>query len=74
MDDIMKIVKSLEESGLLTKSVSETIENEEEKQKSGFLVILLGTLGATLLGNMLAGKEVIRPDDEVIRADEGQDF
>ena len=74
MDDIMKIVKSLEESGLLIKSVSETIENEEEKQKSGFLVILLGTLGATLLGNMLAGKEVIRPDEEVIRADEGQDF
>ena len=74
MDDIMKIVKSLEESGLLIKSVSETIENEEEKQKSGFLVILLGTLVATLLGNMLAGKEVIRPDEEVIRADEGQDF
>ena len=74
MDDIMKIVKSLEEFGLLIKSVSETIENEEEKQKSGFLVILLGTLGATLLGNMLAGKEVIRPDEEVIRADEGQDF
>ena len=74
MDDIMKIVESLEESGLLIKSVSETIENEEEKQKSGFLVILSGTLGATLLGNMLAGKEVIRPDEEVIRADEGQDF
>ena len=59
MNDIMIIVRSLEESGLLIKGVSATIEIEEEKQKSGFLVMLLGTLGARLLGNMLVGKEVI---------------
>ena len=59
MNDIMIIVRSLEESGLLIRGVSATIEIEEEKQKSGFLVMLLGTLGARLLGNMLVGKEVI---------------
>ena len=59
MNDIMIIVRSLEESGLLIKGVSATIEIEEEKQKSGFLVMLLGKLGARLLGNMLVGKEVI---------------
>ena len=59
MNDIMIIVRSLEESGLLIKGVSATIEIEEEKQESGFLVMLLGTLGARLLGNMLVGKEVI---------------
>ena len=59
MNDIMIIVRSLEESGLLIKGVSATIEIEEEKQKSGFLVMLLGTLGARLLGNMLVGKEAI---------------
>ena len=47
---------------------------KRKNKKSGFLVTLLGTLDATLLGNMLAGKEVIRPDEEVIRAGEGQDF
>ena len=59
MNDIMIIGKSLGESGLLIKGVSATIEIEGEKQKSGFLVMLLGTLGARLLGNMLVGKEVI---------------
>ena len=74
MDDITKIVKSLESSGLLIKGVSETIENEGGKLKSGFLVMLLGTLGVRLLGNMLAGKEVIRLGEEVIRTGEDQDF
>ena len=59
MNDIMIIVRSLEESGLLIRGVSATIEIEEEKQKSGFLVMLLGILGARLLGNMLVGKEAI---------------
>ena len=59
MNDIMIIVRSLEESGLLIRGVSATIEIEEEKQKSGFLVMLLGTLAARLLGNMLVGKEAI---------------
>ena len=53
MEDTMKIVKSLEDSGLLIKGVCETIQNEAKEQKSGFLGILLGTLGASILGNML---------------------
>ena len=51
MNDIMKIIKSLEESVLLTKGVRETIQNEAEEQKGGFLGMLLGTLGARLLEN-----------------------
>ena len=56
MEDILKIVKSLEDSGLLFEGVSETIKNEAKEQKGGFLSMLLGKLGASLLGNMLAGK------------------
>ena len=52
MNDIMKMVKSLEESGLLIKGVSETIKNEAKEQKGGFLRMSLGTLGASLLGNL----------------------
>ena len=55
MEDIMKIVKSLEDSGLLINGVIETIRNEAKEQKEGFLGMLLGTLGASLLGNLLAG-------------------
>ena len=55
MDDIMKLVKSLKYASLLIKGVSKTIQNEAKKQKGGFLSILLGTLGASLLGNLLAG-------------------
>ena len=58
--NIMKIVRSFEESGLLIKGVSKTIKNEAKKQKGGFLSMLLGTLGASLLGNLLAGKGTIR--------------
>ena len=56
----MKIVKSLEDSGLSIKGVSEIIQNEAKEQREGFLSILLGTLGASLSGNMLAGKGVNR--------------
>ena len=56
MKDIIKIVKSLEDSGLLFKGVSETIQNEAKEQRGGFLSMLLGTLGTSLLGNILAGK------------------
>ena len=56
MNDIMKIVKSLEKSCLLIKDVSETIKNEPKEEKGGFLRMLLGTLGASLLKNLLAGK------------------
>ena len=59
MNDIMKIARSLEESGLLIKGVSETIKNETKEQKRGFLGILLASLGASLLGNLLTGKDKI---------------
>ena len=64
MDDILKIVKSLEDSGVLLKGVSETIQHEAKEQRGGFLSMLLGTLGASLLGDVLSkglsGKGVIR--------------
>ena len=60
MNDIIKIVKSLEDSGLLLKGVTETVQNEVKEQKGGFLSMLLGTLGASLLGNILTGREVNR--------------
>ena len=60
MNDILKIVKSLEDSGVLLKGVSETIKNEAKEQNGGFLSMLLGTFATSLLGNMLAGKGVIR--------------
>ena len=68
MEDIIKIVKSLEDSGLLLKRVSETIQNKAREQKRGFLSMLLGTLGASLLGNILAGKGTNRAGKGVIRA------
>ena len=55
--DIIRTVKSLEDSGLLLKGISKIIQNEAKEQKGGFLSMLLGTLGASLLGNILAGKE-----------------
>ena len=71
MDDILKIVKSLENSGLLLKGVSETIQHEAKEQRGGFLSILLGTLGASLLGDILSGKGVIRAGEGTIRAGYG---
>ena len=55
MNDIMKIIKALENSGILLKGVSKTIKNETKEQRGGFLSMLLGTLGASLLGNLLSG-------------------
>ena len=68
----MKIVKFLEESRLLIKGISKTIKNDAKQQKSGFLVILLGTLGASLLVNLLTGIGTIRAGEGTIRA--GQDY
>ena len=68
----MTIVKSLEESALLIKDVGETIQSEAKEQKDGFLGILLGTLGASLLVNVLTGKGTIRAGKGIIRA--GQNF
>ena len=70
MEDIMKIVKSLEESGLSIKDVSKTIKNEAKEQKGWFLEMLLGTLGARLLGNLSTGKVTIRVGEGTIRAGE----
>ena len=67
MDDIMKIVKSLEDSGLLTKGVSETVKNEAKEQSGGFLSLLLGTLGASLLEHLLIGNGVKRSKTLVTR-------
>ena len=68
MKDIIKIVKSLEDSGLLLKGVSKTIQNEAKEQKGGFLSMLLGTPGASLLGNILTGQGINRAREKVIRA------
>ena len=56
MDDLIKIVKSLEDSGLLLKEITESVQNEIKEQKGGFLSMLLGTLGASLIGNLLTDK------------------
>ena len=75
MGDILKIVKSLEDSGILLKDVSETIQHEPKEQRGGFLGMLLGTLGASLLGDVLSkglsGKGVIRAAEGTIRAGYG---
>ena len=71
MNDIMKIVQALENSGVLLKGVTETIKNETKEQKGGFLRMLLGTLGASLLGNLLTGKGTVRAGEGTLRAGEG---
>ena len=60
MNDIMKIIQALEDSNILLKGVTKKIENETKEQKGGFLSMLLGTLGASLLGNLLTGKRLVR--------------
>ena len=67
----MKIVKSVEDSGLLLKGISETNQNEAKEHKGEFRSILLGTLGASMLGNMLAGKGINRAGDGIIRTGYG---
>ena len=60
MNDIMKIVQALEDSNILLKGVTKTIKNEAKEKKGGFLNMLLGPLGASLLGNLLSGKGIVR--------------
>ena len=60
MNNIMKIVQAHEDPNILLKGVTKTISNETKEQKRGFLSMLLGTLGASLLGNILAGKGIVR--------------
>ena len=82
MKDIMKIIKALENSSILLKGISKTIKNETKEQRGGFLSMLLGTLGASLLGNLLSGGKGIMKagegsitsrakGDGIVRAGEG---
>ena len=72
MNDIMKIIKSLENSGILLKGVRKTIKNETKEQRGGFLSMLLGTLGSSLLGYLLTGgKGIMRAADGIVRAGDG---
>ena len=75
----MKIVQSLEDSNILLKEVTKTIKNETKEKKGGFLSMLVGTLGISLLGNMLAGKGIVRAgsgnkiEKGIVRAGTGKD-
>ena len=75
MQDLLKIVKSLEDSGILLNGITETVKKEVKEQKGGFLSMSLGTLGASLLGDLLtkhfSGRGVIRAGEGTIRAGEG---
>ena len=72
MNDIMKVIEALENSGILLKGVSKTIENETKEQRGGFLSMLHGTLGAGLLGDLLTGgKGMMRAGDGIVHAGEG---
>ena len=71
MEDLIKIVKPLEDSGSLLKGVTESVQNEVKEQRGGFLSMLLGTLGASLLGNLLTGKGIYRAGERIVRAGEG---
>ena len=72
IENIIEIVKSLEDSGLLLKGVTETVQNEVKEQKGGFLSMLLGTLGASLLGNLFTGKGIYRAGEGIVRAGYGR--
>ena len=71
MNDIIKIVKHLEESGLLMKEISETIKNEAKEKKGGFIGMLIGALGDSLLENLLTGKGTARAGEGTIAVGEG---
>ena len=72
MNDIIKITEALENFGILLKGVTKMIENETKEQRGGFLGMLLGTLGASLLGNLLTGgKGIMRAGDGIVRAGNG---
>ena len=88
INDIMKITQALGDSNILLKGVTKTVKNESKEQKGGFFSILLGTLGATLLGNLLTGKGFLRADSgrslsstsknkkgkEIVRAGSGKEW
>ena len=75
MHDLLKTVKSLEDSDILLNGITEVVKNEVKEQKCGFLSMLLGTLGASLLGDLLtknlSGRGVIRAGEGTIKAGYG---
>ena len=79
MNNKMKIVQALEDSNILLKGVTKTIKNETKEQKGGFLSMLLGTLDASLLGDLLSRKGIVRPGSGnekgkgIVRASSGKD-
>ena len=79
-NDIMKIVQALGDSNILLKGVTKTIKNETNAQKGGFLSMLLGTLGPSLLGNILVGKGIVRTgsgnkkEKGIVRAGYGKEW
>ena len=80
IDNRMKIVQSLEDSDILLKGVTKAIKNETKEQKGGFLSMLLGTLWASLLGNLLARKGIVRvgsgnkKEKRIVRAGTGKEW
>ena len=80
MNYITKIVQALEDSNILLKGVTKAIKNKTEKQKGGFLSMLLGTLGASVLGNLLAGKGIVmtgcgnKKGKGIVRVDTGKQW
>ena len=75
MNEIMKIIQALENSGILLKGETKIIKNESKEQKGGFLSIFLGTLDASLLRDLLtktlSGKGTVRAGKGTVRAGEG---
>ena len=65
INDIMQIVQALEDCNILLKGITKTIKNETKEREGGFLSMLLGTLGTSLLGNLLAGKGIVRAGLEI---------
>ena len=81
MNEVIEIVQALDDSNILLKGVTETIKNETKEQKFlGLLGMLLGTLGTSLLGNMLAKKGIVRAGSgnkkgkEIVRAGYGKEW
>ena len=83
MEDLIKMVKFLEDSGLLLKGITESVQSEVKEQKGGFFSMSLGTLGASLLENLLTGrgihragkgKGIHRAGEEIVRAGEGNNM
>ena len=72
MEDLIKIIKSLEDSGLLLRGVTESVQNKVKEQKAGFLNMLLGKLGASLLGNLLTGKGAFHAGKGIHRVRKGK--